>query len=217
MQYIAYAVTALSIIGTIANGLQKRWCFWVWGFTNAFWCVFNITNGSYAQAILYAFNFAMAIVGIVKWRKQKTRIPKKLVKEINEALNIELLEWQIQYIFNDGEYHSDGIYGRQNGKTTANILKLLFSKGIPLRYDERCGILSDVTSQRYAKEDAVTIIRMKFFTSETLKIYNKLRAAGIKNLRPILDINNFDLYFESYEYKKELSQEMNEEEMTVGW
>lgn len=37
MQYIAYFVTAASIIGTVANSLQKRWCFWVWLCTNAFW------------------------------------------------------------------------------------------------------------------------------------------------------------------------------------
>lgn len=211
MQYIAYVVTVLSIIGTIANSFQKRWCFWVWGFTNTFWCVFNITHGSYAQALLYAFNFAMAIVGLIKWRKQKTRIPEKLVKEINEALNIELLEWQIQYIFNDGEYHSDRIYGRRNGKTTANILKLLLSEGPPLRYDERCGILSDKESQRYAKEDAVTLMRMRFFTRETVKIYKTLRVDGVKNLRPILDTNYSDLY------EKEFHKTKNEEEITVGW
>lgn len=202
MQYIAYAVTALSIVGTIANSFQKRWCFWVWGFTNTFWCVFNIVNGSYAQALLYAFNFAMAIVGLIRWRNQKTRIPEKLVKEINEVLHIELIEWQMQYIFNDGEYHFEEIYGRQNGKTTANILKLFFSEGPPLRYDERRRILSGVESQRYAKEDSVTIMRMQFFSSETVKIYNMLRTADIKNLRPILNTNNIDVYFYSYEYKK---------------
>lgn len=69
MNYIAYFVTAASIIGTVANSFQKRWCFWVWIFTNTFWCVYNVIFGSYAQALLYAFNFAIAIVGLVKWRK----------------------------------------------------------------------------------------------------------------------------------------------------
>lgn len=27
MNYIAYAVTAASIVGTVANSFQKRWCF----------------------------------------------------------------------------------------------------------------------------------------------------------------------------------------------
>ena len=71
MNYIAYIVTALSIVGTVANSFQKRWCFIVWSFTNSFWCVFNIINGSYAQAILYAFNLAMAFIGLWKWRKNE--------------------------------------------------------------------------------------------------------------------------------------------------
>ena len=211
MQYIDYAVTALSIVGTIANSFQKRWCFWVWGFTNTFWCVFNIVNGSYAQAILYAFNFAMAIVGLIKWRKGKSRVHKKLVKQINESLHIELFEWQIQYIFNDGEYHSEYKYGRKNGKTIANILKLILSEGMPLQYDERWGFLIDVVSKEYAKEDSDTLLRMKQFSKETIEIYKTLRAAGVKNLRPILDTNNFELY------AKELSKTKNEEEITVGW
>ena len=73
MNYIAYIVTALSIVGTVANSFQKRWCFFVWAFTNSFWCVFNITNGSYAQAILYAFNLAMAFIGLWKWRKNEKK------------------------------------------------------------------------------------------------------------------------------------------------
>lgn len=71
MNDIAYIVTALSIVGTVANSFQKRWCFVVWAFTNSFWCVFNIINGSYAQAILYAFNLAMAFIGLWKWRKNE--------------------------------------------------------------------------------------------------------------------------------------------------
>ncbi|MBR2442599.1 MAG: nicotinamide mononucleotide transporter [Clostridia bacterium] len=73
MNYIAYIVTALSIVGTVANSFQKRWCFVVWAFTNSFWSVFNIINGSYAQAILYAFNLAMAFIGLWKWRKNEKK------------------------------------------------------------------------------------------------------------------------------------------------
>lgn len=70
MQYIAYFVTAASIIGTVANSLQKRWCFWVWLCTNTFWIGYNLWAGSYAQALLYVFNFAMAVVGLVQWRRK---------------------------------------------------------------------------------------------------------------------------------------------------
>ena len=68
MKYLPYIITLLSVVGTVANSLQKRWCFWVWLCTNAFWVVFNVTSGSYAQALLYTFNFAMAILGLCRWK-----------------------------------------------------------------------------------------------------------------------------------------------------
>ncbi|MEQ2441580.1 nicotinamide mononucleotide transporter [Solibaculum intestinale] len=88
MNYIAYAVTVASIVGTVANSFQKRWCFWVWGCTNAFWCVFNILSGSYAQAILYAFNFAMAVVGLAKWSKKDARIRRAFKIAIRAAAGV---------------------------------------------------------------------------------------------------------------------------------
>lgn len=69
MNNIAYIVTFASIIGTIANSFQKRWCFVIWLCTNAFWCIYNIINKQYAQALLYFFNFIMAIIGLVRWKK----------------------------------------------------------------------------------------------------------------------------------------------------
>ena len=73
MNFIPYIITAASIVGTVANSLQKRWCFYVWLCTNSFWCIYNVANGSYAQALLYAFNFAMAILGLIKWRKNRKK------------------------------------------------------------------------------------------------------------------------------------------------
>ena len=69
MQIIPYIITALAIIGTVGNSCKKIWGFYIWLCTNAFWCVFNVMHRSYAQAILYAVYFILAIVGIVKWKK----------------------------------------------------------------------------------------------------------------------------------------------------
>lgn len=69
MNNIAYIVTVLSIVGTIANSFQKRWCFIIWICTNTFWCIYNLINKQYAQALLYLFNFTMAIVGLIQWKK----------------------------------------------------------------------------------------------------------------------------------------------------
>ena len=69
MDYLAYFITAASILGTVANSLQKRWCFWVWLCTNSFWCVYNTINVQYAQTLLYVFNLITCIVGLLKWRQ----------------------------------------------------------------------------------------------------------------------------------------------------
>ena len=69
MQYFAYLITVVSIVGTFANSFKKRWCFILWSFTNTFWCIFNVMNASYAQALLYSFNLAMAIIEFIKWRQ----------------------------------------------------------------------------------------------------------------------------------------------------
>lgn len=71
MKYIAYLVTAASIVGTIANSLQKRWCFYVWAVTNTFWMLYNAYNTPYAQSLLYVFNLVMAVVGLRKWKGKR--------------------------------------------------------------------------------------------------------------------------------------------------
>ena len=73
MRMIPYIITALAIIGTVGNSCKKVWGFYLWIVTNAFWCVFNVVNRSYAQAILYAVYFILSIVGIVQWRKEERR------------------------------------------------------------------------------------------------------------------------------------------------
>lgn len=70
MKQVAYIITVLSILGTIANSFQKRWCFILWGLTNTFWILYNIKYQSYALAIQYLFNLIMSIVGYVQWSRK---------------------------------------------------------------------------------------------------------------------------------------------------
>ena len=187
MNFIPYIITAASIVGTVANSLQKRWCFFVWLGTNSFWCVHNAVNGSYAQALLYAFNFAMAILGLIKWQRKRTRNYRRIVKRINKALNIKLYEWQIRFIFADGEYQGEYLYGRRNGKTLANALKLILSSEPPLIYNKHSGLFIIGNIETYAKEDAQTRIRYRYFCDEVLKIYKTLDEAGGIPLRKIIN------------------------------
>ena len=69
-------ITIASIIATIANVYQKKWCFVVWLFTNAFWTVYDFMIGAYAQSVLFAVYTVLAIMGIYQWTK-KTRDVKE--------------------------------------------------------------------------------------------------------------------------------------------
>ena len=71
---IAYLMAAASVIGTIANSFQKKWCFYIWGCTNTFWIIYNFLAKQYAQMLLYIFNFATCVIGLIKWGNQKNRL-----------------------------------------------------------------------------------------------------------------------------------------------
>lgn len=64
-----YIVTIASVIGTVANVYKKQWCFIIWLFTNSFWCVFDFMHGLYGQALLFAVYVLLAVLGLVKWKK----------------------------------------------------------------------------------------------------------------------------------------------------
>ncbi len=71
MQYISYVVTILSIVGTVANAFQKRWCFWLWMVTNTFWVIYDIWMGAYGQAVLYVVNCITCVIGLWRWKNEK--------------------------------------------------------------------------------------------------------------------------------------------------
>ncbi|MFA7175560.1 MAG: nicotinamide mononucleotide transporter [Kiritimatiellia bacterium] len=64
-----WAVTAASIIGTVANIYKKQWCFLIWLVTNGIWMTVDFMAGMYAQAFLFAVYVALAVWGLIKWRK----------------------------------------------------------------------------------------------------------------------------------------------------
>lgn len=94
MNYIAFLFTAASITGTLANSFQKKWCYWVWICTNSFWCVFNTINGQYAQALLYVFNLATCVIGLLKWRSPVVQIAANEPNDVNT--DIEIIDEQAE-------------------------------------------------------------------------------------------------------------------------
>jgi nicotinamide riboside transporter PnuC len=66
-----WAITGLSIIGTVLNIKKKNICFVIWLFTNLAWCIYNLVKNDYPQAFLFAVYTGLAIWGIIAWRSKK--------------------------------------------------------------------------------------------------------------------------------------------------
>ena len=65
-----WIIAVASIIGTVANIYQKRWCFIIWAITNSAWFVYNLRLGLYSQATIYIVYLILAIWGLIKWSKE---------------------------------------------------------------------------------------------------------------------------------------------------
>ena len=64
-----FAVTAASIVGTVANIYKRPWCFAVWLVTNSIWCVYDWRIGARGQSVLMFVYVLLAIWGLIRWRK----------------------------------------------------------------------------------------------------------------------------------------------------
>jgi len=64
MNYFSWSVAVASLIATIANIHKKKWCFWIWAFTNASWTGIDLYFGIYAQALLQAIYCGLAVWGL---------------------------------------------------------------------------------------------------------------------------------------------------------
>lgn len=66
-----WIITGVSIAATILNVKKKRVCFVIWCFTNLTWAVVDFVKGMYAQSFLFIVYFALAVWGLVAWRRRK--------------------------------------------------------------------------------------------------------------------------------------------------
>jgi len=67
---LMWLVTLASIIGTVANVQQKRWCFYVWSATNGLWVAYDIYKTAYPQAALMAVYLGLAVWGVFAWKEK---------------------------------------------------------------------------------------------------------------------------------------------------
>jgi nicotinamide riboside transporter PnuC len=70
MQISIWIVSIIALIGTIANANAKRWCFYVWFWTNIFFVVIDFKAGLYGQSALFLCYAVMAIMGLINWKKK---------------------------------------------------------------------------------------------------------------------------------------------------
>lgn len=61
-------ITALSLLGVVLNIHKHKSCFYIWAFTNATWCAYDIYKDAIPQAVLMGIYFMLAIYGVVKWK-----------------------------------------------------------------------------------------------------------------------------------------------------
>jgi len=71
MEFFTWQLTVVSIVGVVANIYHKRWCFYLWMYTNFAWAMVDLYYGIYAQSILFGVYFGLAVVGAIKWGKEK--------------------------------------------------------------------------------------------------------------------------------------------------
>jgi nicotinamide riboside transporter PnuC len=73
IEVIMWVVCVASLIGTVANIYQMKWCFLVWFFCNVAWCAYDIHKIAYPQASLMGIYALLAIWGYLHWTKEKTK------------------------------------------------------------------------------------------------------------------------------------------------
>lgn len=69
VEKLTWALAFVSLIGVLANIHKRRWCFFVWCFTNTGWMAVFLYLGVYAHAALSGVYLATSIYGIVKWKQ----------------------------------------------------------------------------------------------------------------------------------------------------
>ena len=65
-----WALTALSLLGTVLNVKKLRCCFYLWTVANILWLIYDIYIGLYSRALLDTVQLGFAIWGIIEWRRK---------------------------------------------------------------------------------------------------------------------------------------------------
>lgn len=121
--------------------------------------------------------------------RKKARERRKLLIDIYRTTGVYLDAWQSKYVFDYGEYQSEARYGTKNGKTTANIFRMLFMSRTFFFIDGhsyliRVGSHWASDTAWYMKEDAATYERRAEFIRLFQEYYHELKKS--KRLQKLL-------------------------------
>jgi len=70
-ELVTWLITAIAIIGVVANIQKRQWCFVLWIFSNSAWAVIDYYRAIYAQAFLFTVYALLAVWGLYAWRVKK--------------------------------------------------------------------------------------------------------------------------------------------------
>ena len=65
-----WAITIISLTGTILNVKKNSLCFWLWAVGNIAWLSYDLWLGLYSRAALDVVQLAFAIWGIIAWKQK---------------------------------------------------------------------------------------------------------------------------------------------------
>lgn len=70
IQFMGWTCVVLALIGTVLNIQKKKMGFGFWMISNFYWFFHNIRINEYAQSILYAVFFSLAVYGYLQWEEE---------------------------------------------------------------------------------------------------------------------------------------------------
>lgn len=112
-------------------------------------------------------------------KRRDARRVNQMVEHIYKATGIYLDAWQREFVFRRGEYMSEAKAGRHNGKTTANIFRMLMMGMTTFLVDMRSFVIIvgshwGFDTMHYMKEDANILTRRAYFISKLRMYYDIL-------------------------------------------
>ena len=127
----------------------------------------------------------------VRIERKINRMKRRMVNDIRKCTGVQLYGWQVNWAFDPTmsqyEYHSEAKYGRKNGKTTANIFRLLLAGlDIYLNFEDYTFSIwgsADHDSALFMKEDYADRGKRHYFVRKIQEYHAALSKSKNKTIK----------------------------------